>query len=428
MAAQAGRRPSTLPYMVLRGHVWAAKVRVPADIAPKLGRSVFVRSTKETDIHAAWAKAAPWVRLWKQQIEDARQGKARAAVVQIDEARRKLARLGSLDGEAWEVVEGLLASLGHDASTPDVQAPEEASVVLQAIGEASPLSTRIDAWEAQLGMGSREARMYASDVRAFCASHAQATVEGLTGAVVQAWIEGPCKGLAPKTIDRKLSALRNYWGWLQAHGVASDTNKPFHGRRLPKAQKDVVKRQGFTVDQIGRLTEAAQDGGDRALADLIVLAAYTGARIEELCSLKPSHVERVAGALTIPGTKTDAAARKVPIHSAIHYVVDRLVADAGPDGYLIPSTADNQHGERSAPLSKRFGRLKVRLGHGPALVFHSIRKLTATLFEDAQCPEGIAADILGHEKPTMTYGLYSAGSSLATKREWIEKALVYPQE
>lgn len=423
MAAQAGRRPSSLPYMVLRGHVWAAKVRVPADIAPKLGRSVFVRSTEETDIHAAWAKAAPWVRTWKQQIEDARQGKARAAVVQIDEARRKLARLGSLDGEAWEVVESLLASLGHDSTTPDVQAPEEASVVLQAIGEATGLASRIDTWEAQLGMGSREARMYASDVRAFCASHAQATVEGLTGAVVQAWIEGDCKGLAPKTIDRKLSALRNYWGWLQAHGVASDTNKPFHGRRLPKAQKDVVKRQAFTPADVVRLLEAART--DQALFDLITLAAYTGARIEELCSLKAEHVKVGGAALVIPGTKTDAAARTVPVHSALMDTLDRLLAYVGPDGYLIPSTADNQHGERSAPLSKRFGRLKTRLGFGEALVFHSIRKTVATLLEDAQCPEGIAADILGHEKPTMTYGLYSSGASLATKREWVEKALNY---
>jgi hypothetical protein len=36
-------------------------------------------------------------------------------------------------------------------------------------------------------------------------------------------------------------------------------------------------------------------------------------------------------------------------------------------------------------------------------------------------PEGVAADILGHDKPTMTYGLYSSGASLAVKREAIEK-------
>jgi integrase len=90
----------------------------------------------------------------------------------------------------------------------------------------------------------------------------------------------------------------------------------------------------------------------------------------------------------------------------------------------FPSTTKNQYDECAA-IGKRFGRLKTRLGYDPGLVFHSIRKTVATLLEDAQCPEGIAADIIGHDKPTMTYGLYSGGSSLATRREWIEKVIRY---
>jgi hypothetical protein len=39
--------------------------------------------------------------------------------------------------------------------------------------------------------------------------------------------------------------------------------------------------------------------------------------------------------------------------------------------------------------------------------------------------EGVAADIVGHEKQTMTYGLYSMGSELEIKREALSKA-VYP--
>jgi hypothetical protein len=49
----------------------------------------------------------------------------------------------------------------------------------------------------------------------------------------------------------------------------------------------------------------------------------------------------------------------------------------------------------------------------------------ATLFEQAEVLEGVAADILGHEKQTMTYGLYSGGSSLKQTRQAITK-LKYP--
>ena len=66
------------------------------------------------------------------------------------------------------------------------------------------------------------------------------------------------------------------------------------------------------------------------------------------------------------------------------------------------------------------------LGYGPTQVFHSIRKTVATLFEDAGVPVGVAADILGHEKVgDMTYGLYSGGASIETKRKAMEKALRY---
>ena len=53
-------------------------------------------------------------------------------------------------------------------------------------------------------------------------------------------------------------------------------------------------------------------------------------------------------------------------------------------------------------------------------------KPKTTTLENASVLENASADILGHEKPTMTYGVYSGGASLAQKRKAIEK-LAYPQ-
>lgn len=44
-----------------------------------------------------------------------------------------------------------------------------------------------------------------------------------------------------------------------------------------------------------------------------------------------------------------------------------------------------------------------------------------TLLEDAGVSENLTADIVGHEKPRITYGLYSGGHSLAPMKEAIEK-------
>lgn len=44
-----------------------------------------------------------------------------------------------------------------------------------------------------------------------------------------------------------------------------------------------------------------------------------------------------------------------------------------------------------------------------------------TKLEQADVSESVTADIVGHEKKTITYGLYSGGSSMAQKIEVIEK-------
>ena len=42
----------------------------------------------------------------------------------------------------------------------------------------------------------------------------------------------------------------------------------------------------------------------------------------------------------------------------------------------------------------------------------SIRKFVVTTLEQAAISEGIAADLVGHEKPNITYNVYSGGSSI----------------
>lgn len=65
------------------------------------------------------------------------------------------------------------------------------------------------------------------------------------------------------------------------------------------------------------------------------------------------------------------------------------------------------------------------MGYPDDKVFHSIRKTVGTPLEQAAVLEGVAADILGHDKNTITYGLYSGGSSVEQKRDAVNK-LKYP--
>ena len=44
-----------------------------------------------------------------------------------------------------------------------------------------------------------------------------------------------------------------------------------------------------------------------------------------------------------------------------------------------------------------------------------------TKMENLGAPENVTADIVGHRKGTITYGLYSGGSSLEKMREYLFK-------
>lgn len=88
---------------------------------------------------------------------------------------------------------------------------------------------------------------------------------------------------------------------------------------------------------------------------------------------------------------------------------------------MLSGLTVNKYGDRSNGIGSRVGKLETALGFGPAHVFHSLRKTVVTMLENAGVPENVVADIVGHEKTTMTYGLYSGGVSLAVKAAALAK-------
>ena len=153
---------------------------------------------------------------------------------------------------------------------------------------------------------------------------------------------------------------------------------------------------------------------------LIKIAAYTGARIEEICSIKISDVNIKELSISFPEAKTAAGIRTIPIHSKLIKTITKLIEESKND-YLFPDLTPNKYGDRSNAIGKRFGRLKRKIGFSRLHVFHSIRKTLTTALENSGIPENLAADIVGHEKTTITYGLYSGGNSLKTMRDALEK-------
>jgi integrase len=302
---------------------------------------------------------------------------------------------------------------------------------------ATPFLKYLEKWKPDSGLKSRPLDQAVSTLRQFDKAVGK-PIEQIEAKVVQAWIDVLINpdgdtGLSTKTVNRKLGELRNYWGWLQSHQHVPEDRNQFVGRRVRdparrRKTKDEM-RQRFRPEDVVLLWIVAEQNGDAPLAAAIMIAAFSGARIEGVAQLRTTDI-RVDPETAIRFMrmidKTAAGDRYVPVHPSIAGLLDRLIANADADGYLIHSNARNKYGERSQPIGKRFGRLKSKLGFDARYVFHSLRKTVAHLFETAECPPGVAKDIIGHAKTDMTFGIYSGETRMDHRARWLAKAIRYP--
>jgi integrase len=250
-----------------------------------------------------------------------------------------------------------------------------------AMGQRTPLRPLYQEWKEQLALAPKTVDQMSRDVERMV-NHFKA-LEAITPRGVKLWVDGlPQEGATHSSLKRILGSSQ----------IEPERVDPFAGVMSLVSSKDII-----------------------------ALGAYTGARINELACLKVSDITE-AQSFKITDSKTRAGIREIPIHPAIESLVERLKKDA-TTAYLIPSESENQYDDRGDAVGKRFGRLKKYLGFtARSQVYHSIRKTLITLIENAGVSEGVAADIVGHEKQTMTYGLYSMGSELEIKREALSRA------
>lgn len=399
-------------------NLYYATLKVPEGLREKLGRTKFKQSLGTADKRRAQQLAAPLVALWKAQI---RQALGEAGAIHSEALRWRdalLAERAAGDPENVVELEMLLTSKAEDIEERrGLAAAEQFADV--ALGLATPSTLHYEAWAASIAhLAPKTQDQMKKDVKRLTTRFS--TLEEATPQAIRQWVDelasrGPSPA-SPSSVKRMVTFWRSYWNYLEGIEAVPVGSKPFALIR-PAAATKKGGQSGwvpFKSEDVPALVQAAKQRGDTQLTDLIVLGAYTGARIEELCALKLDHIR--ASSIRIVDSKTDAGIREVPIHPELRSVVDRLKAGSS-DGYLLAGLTFNKYEDRSNAVGKRFGRLKTALGHGPKHVFHSLRKTLVTMLEDAGVSENLAADIVGHEKPRITYGLYSGGASLATKAE-----------
>ena len=202
-------------------------------------------------------------------------------------------------------------------------------------------------------------------------------------------------GLAPSSVARKSSALRQFYGFLVEEGLRRDDPspalpRPATRRPLPRILSHVEVEQLFARAE----QEAAGEkpGAVRLLA-LLELLYGSGLRATELVSLPLAAVPRDAPFLTVTGK--GGQARMVPVSARAKQALGRWLELRPKEGrFLFPSRGRHLTRIRLFQLLKA---LAGRAGLDPAkLSPHVLRHAFATHLLEGGADLRVLQTLLGH--------------------------------
>lgn len=203
--------------------------------------------------------------------------------------------------------------------------------------------------------------------------------------------------LAPSSLARKCSALRQFYGFLVDEGLRSDDPSP----ALPKPRIRRPLPRLLDHGEVGRLLAQAEEeaAGERPdavrMLTLLELLYGSGLRASELISLPLAAVPRDAPFVTVTGK--GGQQRMVPVSNRARQALSRwLAVRSGAGKLLFPSRGGQGHLTR-VRLFQLLRDLAGRAGIDPAKVSpHVLRHAFATHLLEGGADLRVLQTLLGH--------------------------------
>jgi integrase/recombinase XerC len=281
---------------------------------------------------------------------------------------------------------------------------------------AADLAEAVAAWLAHLararGYADNTVEAYERDVRQFLAwlerdlGHAPALADlaGLDAKVFRAFMAARRKSrFANRSLARSVSALRTFFGWLEAEGFAKNrallqVARPKVAHGIPKPL--TIEKAAAVVDH----TRSAQVDWLAARDAAVLLLLYgSGLRISEALALS---VREAAGegrdVIRVVGK--GGRERLVPVLPLIRQAVARYVAlcpyRLAPDGPLFLGAKGGQLSARVVQLA--MARMRRALGLPATATPHALRHSFATHLLSAGADLRQIQELLGHQSLSST--------------------------
>ncbi|MEF4075936.1 site-specific integrase [Escherichia coli] len=231
--------------------------------------------------------------------------------------------------------------------------------------------------------------------------------------IVTGWLDKLKTERAPQTIQNYISALAQIWDLARNRYHDAPQDNPWRGHAL-EAKSSKVSYEVFAPGELAKIYALLDD----EMKAVTAIGAYSGMRLNEICTLRESSIKNIEGVLCFEITegKTKNAARIVPVHSKIIPLVKSLLKTTH-SGFLFyhASITDRADGKRSTWHTQQFTRAKRKALGEPAAerkVFHSLRHAFVQQLDRAQVPEDRIALLVGHERGnTESFKTYSKNAA-----------------
>lgn len=215
------------------------------------------------------------------------------------------------------------------------------------------------------------------------------------------------RGIKANSVNSRIGELNDLFKWAinNGHYTASDKS-PVDGLRIGKKSQLAAKTQSyepFSNDELKAIfgTGYLKKFNKPDFYWIPLVALFTGARREELASLRASNVNTVDGiaSIQIEDGKNQNARRLVPIHPQLISMgfmdYAKHVQGLGVE-YLFPYLVDGPNG-KGKNVGRHFSKWLGNLGiDSPRKVFHSFRHTVITRLHATGANPAHVMQIAGH--------------------------------
>ncbi|HRI75531.1 MAG TPA: site-specific integrase [Alphaproteobacteria bacterium] len=232
--------------------------------------------------------------------------------------------------------------------------------------------------------------------------------------------------LDARTVNEYITVYQSLFAWAERRGYI--IKNFFEGRQIKLGKRKANARVPFTSSQIKTILAAlpahTQEKSGKSFRYWgVMLAIYTGARLNEIAQLALGDIQQADGIwylnITDEGDddnkrlKNESSKRRVPVHAALLAAgfIDRVqeLRDAGHNRLFPDLEYQQGHGYGRGLTRWVSTKLLVDLGiKDEGLSFHSFRHSFITGLRQAGVELQTVQELVGHSKDVVTETVYNA--------------------